>query len=275
MEFYLSKNDLDRVEMLLCKGEPFHSYNDAFEIIRLKARRRFVISFLNMHAIQQCLKNELFFKSLIDSDLILFDGIALKILCKFFGKDYGKNMNGSDFLPVLISKFKDKKYTIFASNDVALNMFMEKHKDLDILTALNGFHSYDKYIKEIKKEDSDIILLGMGMPKQEILSSMINKNSIIINGGAIIDYMSGFKSRCPGFFTRCNLEWLYRIFYEPKRLFKRYADGLIILFKIITTNRIYEKKGWKTINTEVSLSIKKGQYNSAKNKIKPSRQGVS
>ena len=46
----------------------------------------------------------------------------------------------------------------------------------------------------------------MGIPSQELLSSKLNCNSLIYNGGAILDYMSGENSRVPAFFIKLKLE---------------------------------------------------------------------
>jgi N-acetylglucosaminyldiphosphoundecaprenol N-acetyl-beta-D-mannosaminyltransferase len=50
--------------------------------------------------------------------------------------------------------------------------------------------------------------------------------------------MSGFKRRAPKFYQKIGFEWLYRLFHEPKRLWKRYLLGIpifiyqILLFKL-------------------------------------------
>jgi exopolysaccharide biosynthesis WecB/TagA/CpsF family protein len=241
MEFFFRKQELKKVNNLLLKANPFASYEEAFEVIRTKRRGRFIISFLNMYAIQLSLKNEEFYSALLSSDLLLIDGIALKFLCRAMNFFYGINMNGSDFIPALIDNFDKSKYLVFASDENAINLFKSKHNHLQLVSCLDGFQDCESYLNEAQKYRSDIILLGMGMPKQEILSSKINSDNIIINGGAVVDYMSGYKVRAPKFFTKYKIEWLYRMFYEPDRLFKRYTRGLFIFLKIIISNHIVNK----------------------------------
>jgi exopolysaccharide biosynthesis WecB/TagA/CpsF family protein len=241
MGFFLQQQDIEKINKLLLKAHPFNNYDDAFDLIE-KRKERFVISFLNMYALQLSLKNDLFYKAIYNSDLLFFDGIAVKILCKFLKVTYGINMNGTDFIPVLISKLNKCRYSIFASNDEALEMFKKKYVNLQLDSFMNGFYEHDLYVQEAGKNNSDILLLGMGMPKQEILSSMIREHKVIINGGAIVDYMSGYKRRSPRIFVTLKIEWLYRMFYEPKRLLMRYISGFFLLLKIIFSCLIFRKK---------------------------------
>lgn len=43
--------------------------------------------------------------------------------------------------------------------------------------------------------------------------------------GGSFDVISGLIPRAPKWMQRCNLEWLFRVMKEPRRLFKRYFVG--------------------------------------------------
>src|SRR5437016_5785003 len=105
MAFFFQQQDIAKVNKLLLKANTFASYEEALKVIKTKPKGRFVISFLNMYAIQLSLVDEEFYKALLNSDLLLIDGIALKLLCKARNFFYGINMNGSDFIPELINNF--------------------------------------------------------------------------------------------------------------------------------------------------------------------------
>jgi len=49
--------------------------------------------------------------------------------------------------------------------------------------------------------------------------------NIILNGGAFLEWISQIKEQSPPILTKIGLEWLFRFFQEPKRLFKRYIIG--------------------------------------------------
>ena len=85
----------------------------------------------------------------------------------------------------------------------------------------------------------------MGMPRQEYLSKYLkknyNKSLIIINGGAIIGFMSESIKRSPKLIRKFKLEWFYRLLNEPIRLFYRYVIGIPIFFSRLIIQKIYEK----------------------------------
>ena len=101
-------------------------------------------------------------------------------------------------------------------------------------------------IKAINIAAPDIVFVAMGVPLQE---KWISRNRSLINArlclgvGAFLDYLSGTLPRAPLWMRRAHLEWFWRIFVDPKRMFKRYIiDGFLFVtyavkFKIGTWGR--------------------------------------
>ncbi len=79
-------------------------------------------------------------------------------------------------------------------------------------------------IKQINDTNPDFVWIGLGAPKQEIwMSEHQGKiNGLMIGVGAGFDYYAGNIKRAPLWMQNHNLEWLYRLIQDPKRLFKRY-----------------------------------------------------
>ena len=82
----------------------------------------------------------------------------------------------------------------------------------------------EQIIKEINEASPDFIWVGLGAPKQEIwMAAHENKvKGLMIGVGAAFDYESGNIKRAPEWMQKRNLEWLYRLMQDPKRLFSRY-----------------------------------------------------
>ncbi len=79
-------------------------------------------------------------------------------------------------------------------------------------------------IKQINDAKPDFVWVGLGAPKQEIWMSK-HKDKIdgfMVGVGAAFDYFAGNIERAPEWMQKNNLEWLYRLVQDPKRLFKRY-----------------------------------------------------
>ncbi len=79
-------------------------------------------------------------------------------------------------------------------------------------------------VKRINETKPDFVWVGLGAPKQEV---WMNKHQGLINGlmigvGAGFDYFAENIKRAPMWMQKSNLEWVYRLMQDPKRLFGRY-----------------------------------------------------
>lgn len=79
-------------------------------------------------------------------------------------------------------------------------------------------------VESINKSEPDFVWVGLGAPKQE--KWMAEHQGVIqglmIGVGAGFDYCAGTIKRAPGWMQKINMEWLYRLLQDPKRLYKRY-----------------------------------------------------
>ena len=78
--------------------------------------------------------------------------------------------------------------------------------------------------REINSAAPDFVWIGLGAPKQEcwMATHQGKIKGVMIGVGAGFDYHAGTLKRAPQWMQDHNLEWLYRLFQEPGRLFKRY-----------------------------------------------------
>lgn len=82
----------------------------------------------------------------------------------------------------------------------------------------------DRIVTNFNGSGSKILFIGLGCPKQEIWMSK-NKGrikAVMIGVGAAFDFNAGVKRQSPPFLQKIGLEWLFRLFHEPGRLWKRY-----------------------------------------------------
>jgi len=199
------------------------------------------IGFLNQHAFNLVCKNSATKKDFFNIDYLFRDGKGVEIACKYHKVDPKKNLNGTDLIPELINRIIDTAEDInfFAYGTTepwlhtgAENLFKTKH-----FHYLNGFKADEFYVEHYATHQSDkldVIVLAMGMPKQERIAELLkqkgNGRVIIICGGAILDFQAGRVKRAPKVFRQFGMEWLYRLMSEPKRLFVRYVIGIPVFF---------------------------------------------
>jgi alpha-1,3-mannosyltransferase len=81
----------------------------------------------------------------------------------------------------------------------------------------------------IRACDTDIVLVGMGNPAQELWLA----NNLAATGarlgfavGALFDFVSGHVPRAPAWMLSTRVEWAYRLVQEPSRLWRRYLIGI-------------------------------------------------
>src|SRR5699024_6262374 len=78
--------------------------------------------------------------------------------------------------------------------------------------------------ERINETKSDFVWIGLGAPKQErwMAEHQGKIKGFMVGVGAGFDYFAGNISRAPEWMQKTNLEWLYRLLQDPKRLFGRY-----------------------------------------------------
>lgn len=82
----------------------------------------------------------------------------------------------------------------------------------------------DEIIEIINRASPDFVWVGLGAPKQErwMAAHQGIVSGLMVGVGAGFDYFAGNIKRAPVWMQNYNLEWLYRLCQEPRRLFKRY-----------------------------------------------------
>ena len=167
-------------------------------------KRPVILSFVNAHAVNLMYDNAQFRTHIFAADHVVRDGFGLALLYKLMGKNPGLNMNGTDFIPELITTFQTMGVALIGAkpenNSEAVNKLSQK--GLTIQLAMHGYHpKIETYINALNSTKPKLIVLGFGMPLQESIAqdikSQLNFPCLIVNGGACIDFISGNAKRAP------------------------------------------------------------------------------
>lgn len=183
------------------------SYQDSksWDISSLKSQlsENVSIAFLNAHAVNTAYNNQDFAKFLSKTTFLLRDGIGAKIAFKLWGYSATENLNGTDLIPKILAQLNGAKIAIFGASlesITACKNKLEKNGITNVVVLEHGFCSIDRYIELSEAFNPDIIILCMGMPKQEIVaSSLMNRleRKLVICGGGWADFYSDTKKRAP------------------------------------------------------------------------------
>jgi N-acetylglucosaminyldiphosphoundecaprenol N-acetyl-beta-D-mannosaminyltransferase len=80
--------------------------------------------------------------------------------------------------------------------------------------------------EDIRRSGADVVWVGIGVPKQEKWMARMRPRlsaPVLIGVGAAFDFHAGIVPQAPAQLQRVGLEWLYRLWREPRRLWRRYA----------------------------------------------------
>lgn len=90
-------------------------------------------------------------------------------------------------------------------------------------------------VKMINETNPDFVWIGLGAPKQEKWMAMHQGEitGLMLGVGAGFDYYADNIKRAPRWMQNNNLEWLYRLLQDPKRLFSRYLITNTKFLKLI------------------------------------------
>jgi N-acetylglucosaminyldiphosphoundecaprenol N-acetyl-beta-D-mannosaminyltransferase len=171
-------------------------------------------------------KDEEFRGILNKADLSLCESKGLWFVSGFLGKPLKESIAGVD----LINKLRGEIFLLGGKRGVA-----EKVKEklsAKVIDTEHGYQNLDKVIEKINKAKPNILLVGLGSPKQEKwiyknLKKMPNVKVAVGVGGAF-DFISGQVKRAPKFLQKIGLEWLWRLILQPRRA-KRIYNGVVKL----------------------------------------------
>lgn len=208
----------------------------------------------NVDHIVQLEKDEELKRVYENASLILTDGKPLIWISNWYKTPIKEKISGSDLFPRVCDLAAKKGYTMYLLGaaegvaDKAAKNLMNKYKGLNIVGTYSPPFGFEKDKLELKKIERqiqevhpDILIVGLGCPKQEKYMYHHCKEldvPISFGLGASIGFEAGNIKRAPRWMSEHGLEWLYRITQDPKRLAKRY---LVDDMKIIRIARKYRR----------------------------------
>ncbi|RWB55362.1 WecB/TagA/CpsF family glycosyltransferase [Mesorhizobium sp.] len=204
---------------------------------RLIAERRFTkVSFLNAHNANLAYSDPVFAEAL-DDFLVLPDGVGVDIAAKLlYGAPFPDNLNGTDFvpaflqastLPLTVALLGATQVNAEAAS-VKLSALAVQHKFVVVHDGYFSPAEEPTIVERIARLRPDVLLVAMGVPRQELwIARHIDARhcTLPIAVGALLDFLSGTVPRAPLWMRRLRLEWLFRLWIEPGRLWRRYVVG--------------------------------------------------
>lgn len=178
-----------------------------------------------------------------NANMVVADGAGVVLASKILGNPLKERVAGYDLVQRILNIKWDRKIRIFllGGGPLVAKEAIEKSKGLEGVEFVgynDGYFKQDEesgIIDRINKLNVDVLLVGLGAPKQE---KWIYKNKdrlnvrVSIGVGGSFDVMAGKVKRAPKFFQEHSLEWLYRLYKEPKRFIRMLSLPKFILLVV-------------------------------------------
>jgi N-acetylglucosaminyldiphosphoundecaprenol N-acetyl-beta-D-mannosaminyltransferase len=203
---------------------------------RVRQTKLTQVFIVNAHTLNLAFTDPQYRMVLNQADLVLCDGIGLAINARLQGKRFAYNFAGTDLWPKVFAAWTQQTpLTLFLYGakegraQCAAASIERLNPRLKVVGALDGYGpNTDEVISTINSTGPDILLVAKGNPFQEIWISE-NRDKIragvACGVGALFDFLSGEVARAPQWMRGARLEWLFRLYNEPSRLFGRYVIG--------------------------------------------------
>ena len=207
------------------------------EVVKMSGKESSYTCIANVHMMVEAYINSSFASIVNNADMITPDGMPLTWSLKLLHGIKQDRVAGMDLLPDLLREAEKQAIPVYfyGGTEAMLSQIRENIPLLDPYLKIAGLCSppfrdlsqaeIDLTIQFINNSGAKIVFVILGCPKQELwMGSMKNKiNATMIGVGGALPVLLGIQKRAPRWMQRNGLEWLFRLFQEPRRLFKRYA----------------------------------------------------
>lgn len=165
-----------------------------------------------------------------ECDLVLPDGAGILWAGEQLGTPFPERVTGADLSARLLRLAGEKGWPVYflggapgVARDAAAR-FMETNGDFPLAGVHDGYFDEEEeknIIRDIRDHHTRILLVGMGVPRQEkwLRRHRDELGPVLGMGiGGVFDIMAGRLTRAPLWMQRHRLEWAYRLFLQPSRI---------------------------------------------------------
>lgn len=202
-------------------------------LARLGGDAPFLLSFVNPAAWAIARREVDYVGMLRRFDLVLPDGIGVAWALRRLHDPRAERFSfdaSSLYLP-LFAELEARRASVFVTGagpgvaERAIERMRAEFPGIDYRGCRHGYHEREALRAEIRDVAPDVVLCGMGVPHQErFLLSLkdVGFRGIMISCGGFIDQLATAQRYYPGWIDRLELRWAWRIYREPRRLWRRY-----------------------------------------------------
>lgn len=213
----------------------------------------------NVDDIMKHQRDEEFHRYASQAEFCVCDSKIVLLASKFLGKSLKEAIPGSGFFPEYCEYHKNDNTKIFllgAKEGVGeeakkrINQRVGRELVVGSYSPPYGFEKDEKecehIIEILSKSSANVVLVGLGNPKQTKwiykYKDRLPNIDVFLALGATIDFEAGNVKRAPKLVQKLALEWLYRLYKEPKRMYRRYLIEDMPFFWLLLKQKLGKYK---------------------------------
>lgn len=212
------------------------------------------VSTCTVYTLMRALEDDHIATALNGADMVTADGMPLVWLQHMRGDKFAERVYGPDLTLALLDKLKDDPTVshfflggLEGVPELLVNALKARFPELPIAGAFSppvasiGDKADISIVERVNASRAAVVWVGLGSPKQDLwmhlYRPMLNA-PLLIGIGAAFDFLSGTKVQAPKWMQQRGLEWLFRLYQEPRRLGKRYLVYNAKFIAAVIKNRL-------------------------------------
>jgi N-acetylglucosaminyldiphosphoundecaprenol N-acetyl-beta-D-mannosaminyltransferase len=204
----------------------------------LDALRGGIVVTPNLDHLRRCVKDLNFGALVAEADLVVADGMPLVWASRIQGTPLPERVAGSNLISSLSAAAAGRQRSVFLLGGAegtaqgTADILRKRHPELKIAGVLCPRHGFEnkprqmaEVVAKLLETKPDIVFVALGSPKQEYVITKLRQSlpqTWWLGVGVSFSFLTGHVKRAPLWMQRYGIEWLHRLFQEPRRLFKRY-----------------------------------------------------
>lgn len=202
---------------------------------RAKERSGGYVCFVNVHTVTEAQDSPRLAEALWNATLALADGMPLVWVSKLRGQPVESRVCGPDFMERFLKEHPTIPQGFIGGSPGQAETLASRlggrpacySPPMRVFSEDNAIEDWRTFLS-LKPDTAPpaVVWVGLGAPKQELWMravSVIAPETLFFGVGAAFDFLAGTKRRAPAWMRKAGLEWSYRLFQEPARLWKRYG----------------------------------------------------
>ncbi len=226
----------------------------------LHAGQKAVIANLNLRAACLGIRHVWFREFINHSQFVYCDGESLRWAAKILGAPVPPKTGLTRWIWDIAGLCEQEGFRLFLLGgepgvaEKAAGQLRQRYPGLPLAGTRHGYFAHqgaenEAVIEQLNAARADLVIVAFGMPLQEkwISENWAKfKRGIFIPGGGVLDFTSGRLAVAPAWMIRFHLEWLFRVWKEPRRLALRYARESLFFFSTVLKEKFFTSRPRRT-----------------------------